>query len=87
MKNEAKFDNIKIYVQLSFDYLDFMLQFKLYENYNENQILNIYESMFQSGFDWSIKMHVLNAIQPTGFEFTQLISCLCQNGITKSILG
>ena len=49
--------------------------------------------MFRSGFDLSIKKNVLNrndffypGIQQNDIEFTQLICCLTQNGITKSII-
>ena len=93
LKNEAKFNNIPIYEQLKFDYVGFVKEFKLYESLSKDQISEMFESMFQLGFDLSIKRHILNimdfsypGLKQAGFEFTQLICCLCQNGITKSII-
>ena len=92
-KNKAKFKNILIYKQLKFDHVGFMLHFKLYKKYGEDQIFDLYESMFRLGFDLSIKKNILNkndcfyaGVEQNGIEFTQLICCLCQNGITKSII-
>ena len=93
LKNNSKFNNIPIYQQLKFDYVGFVKKFKLYESLSKDQIFEMFESMFQIGFDLSIKTYILNridssypAIKQAGFEFTQLICCLCQNGITKSII-
>jgi hypothetical protein len=93
LKNKVKINDILICEQLKFDYLGYIPTLKLYENLNEDQIFDMYESMFQIGFDLSIKRQILNyrdfvypAIKKTGFEFTQLICCLCQNGITKPLI-
>ena len=68
-----------------------MQNFNIYEKYNLEQIIQIFESIFKIGFDFMLKFDFVKYFfipknEFYHYKFTQLASCMGQNYINSSII-
>ena len=88
--------NLYLYELIEFDYSGFILNFSLYEHFNEAEIIRLYETLFEIGFSLNETSEVYNKFDlknHTGMEeiklykFTQLLNCICQKHITHNAIN
>lgn len=86
-------ENSNVYDLLEFDRMEFM-SFQFYEQFSENQIIEIYKSLFEIGFSLGEQSEILNlndmfSFNPSRIDesrYSQLLPCICQNGIKPNII-
>ena len=84
-----KENNFEILNSLEFDHSQFMISFKLYEKLQKDEILKLFESLFDIGFSIFLGdyFHTDNSTKDkTAFYFIQLLPCINQNGIKSYLI-
>ena len=95
-KEKIKYKDEHLYEIIVFDDSDCLCtDFKLYEYFNEEQIIEIFEQLTNIGFDINeenifplhyIRWSKYNSSQFDIFNCSQLLPCICQTGITPKLI-
>ena len=98
LKNKSKFKNFDYFFEnLKFDDFHFMYKQNIYEHLNEQDIVEMYEDMFEFGFNINEKLLVISHYKYifhfylskglNDFMYSQLFVCIYQNGIKPNLIN
>ena len=86
-----KENNLEICKSLKFDRHQFLTGYKLYENKSNDELINLFDSLFKIGFKLDFLSEIYEKFKKKPDtkpqSYTQLFSCIYQNGISSFLIN